>query len=236
MQLQDIATKFFEHFARIAWAINNKGLWNEQDGFYYDVLRMPDGRSLPVRVRSIVGLIPLFAVTTLGDATLQRLPHFAPERMRWFVEHRPDQAPGSRNVTMVDDELDRLMSVAARHRLRRILGMMLDEQEFLSPFGVRSVSRQPPRAPVHVRRRRHDGPAGPRAGGVAVRPVRGQLELPWARLVSDQLPHHRGAAPLLRLHRGRLPRRVPVLPRRQRRRARSIALVGGLVVDAGWPR
>ncbi|WP_270038905.1 MGH1-like glycoside hydrolase domain-containing protein [Solirubrobacter ginsenosidimutans] len=134
---EDIATKFFEHFARIAWAINNKGLWDEQDGFYYDVLRMPDGRSLPVRVRSIVGLIPLYAVTVLSRQTLDRLPRFA-ERLRDFVARKPEYAEVA-NISL--DDADRLLSIVSPDRLKRILETLLDEEEFFSPFGVRSVSR-----------------------------------------------------------------------------------------------
>ena len=136
---EDIATKFFEHFARIALAINRQGLWDEQDGLYYDVLRMPDGRSLPVRVHSIVGLLPLLAVTTIGEETLDRLPKFA-ERMRWFIEHNPDHAEVA-GITMNGGEPDRLLSIASTERVRQLLTKMLDEQEFLSPYGVRSVSR-----------------------------------------------------------------------------------------------
>ena len=136
---EDIATKFFEHFARIARAINDKGLWDEQDGFYYDVLRMPDGRSMPVEVRSIVGLIPLFAVTVLGDDTLDRLPHFA-ERLRRFEDRKPGHGDVA-NVTIEDGHPDRLLSIVSPERLRRLLTTVLDEQEFLSPYGLRSVSR-----------------------------------------------------------------------------------------------
>jgi hypothetical protein len=136
---EDIATKFFEHFARIAWAINNKGLWDDEDGFYYDVLRMPDGRSLPVRVRSIVGLIPLYAVTVLDDKMLERLPNFA-RRVRDFVMRKPEYAEVA-NVSLDDGDPDRLLSIVSPDRLKRILAVVLDEDEFLSPFGLRSVSR-----------------------------------------------------------------------------------------------
>ncbi|MEA2372652.1 MAG: hypothetical protein QOH12_3046, partial [Solirubrobacteraceae bacterium] len=136
---EDIATKFFEHFGRIAWAINNKGLWNDEDGFYYDVVRFPGGRSVPVRVRSIVGLIPFYAVTTLSAETLERLPRFA-ERLRWFVENKPELADVA-NVMLHGGQGDRLLSIVHPDRLRQILASMLDESEFLSPFGLRSVSR-----------------------------------------------------------------------------------------------
>ena len=136
---EDIATKFFEHFARIAWAINNKGLWDDEDGFYYDVLRMPDGRSLPVRVRSIVGLIPLYAITVLDDKMLERLPNFA-RRVRDFVLRKPEYAEVA-NVSLDDGDPDRLLSIVSPDRLKRMLEVVLDEDEFLSPFGLRSVSR-----------------------------------------------------------------------------------------------
>ena len=88
---EDLATKFLEHFAYIAAAINVQGLWNEEDGFYYDVFRVADGERIPVRVRSMVGLIPLYATTTLGKATLERLPSFA-GHLRWFADNRPELA------------------------------------------------------------------------------------------------------------------------------------------------
>ena len=136
---EDVATKFFEHFALIAAAMNAKeGLWDEEEGFYFDVLRLEGGQSQSVKVHSVVGLIPLFAVTTLGSATLERLPEFA-SRMRWFLEHKPAYAEVA-HVKGLQGNEGRLLSIVAEERLRRLLGRMLDESEFLSPHGLRALS------------------------------------------------------------------------------------------------
>jgi hypothetical protein len=136
---EDVATKFFEHFALIAAAMNQKeGLWDEDEGFYFDVLRLPGGASVPVKVHSVVGLIPLFAVTTLGAATVERLPDFA-DRMRWFLEHKPAYADVA-HVRMLKGSEGRLLSIVDEDRLRRLLRRMLDESEFLSPHGLRALS------------------------------------------------------------------------------------------------
>ena len=142
---EDIATKFFEHFLYIAKAMNNIGdqgigLWDEEDQFFYDVLRFPDGRMMPLRVRSMVGLIPLFAVEIIEPELLDRLPDFK-RRLEWFMKYRPELAalvshwlePGRGNR--------RLLSLLRPHRMRRVLQRMLDESEFLSAYGVRSLSR-----------------------------------------------------------------------------------------------
>jgi hypothetical protein len=136
---EDVATKFFEHFVRIAAAMNERGLWDEQDGFYHDVLHQDDGSAISVRARSVVGLIPLCATTTLGDATLARLPGFA-ARLRWFTTNEPDAASAV-SVTSIGPREQRLLSIVSPERLRRLLGAMLDEQEFLSPYGLRALSR-----------------------------------------------------------------------------------------------
>jgi len=141
----DIATKFFEHFLYIAKAMNNIGdqgigLWDAEDQFFYDVLRFPDGRMQPLRVRSMVGLIPLFAVEIIEPEMLERLPDFK-RRLEWFMKYRPELAalvshwlePGRGNR--------RLLSLLRPHRMRRVLQRMLDESEFLSDYGVRSLSR-----------------------------------------------------------------------------------------------
>ncbi|MFN2487938.1 MAG: glucosidase, partial [Acidimicrobiia bacterium] len=135
---EDIATKFFEHFAYIASAIHTQGLWNEEDGFYYDVLRSAD-MAMPLEVRSMVGLIPLFAVTTLGKNTLDDLSDFA-GRMRWFLEHKPQYGDVVAHVNRVGMHERRLLSVVSPERLTRILAIMLDESEFLSAYGLRSLS------------------------------------------------------------------------------------------------
>jgi len=108
---EDVATKFFEHFALIATAAYDKGLWNDDDGFFYDVLSTADGRRLPMRVRSMVGLLPLCATTTLGTETLQRLPRFA-ERYRWFVTNRPEARAVVGQTHVRDGAEGRLLSIS----------------------------------------------------------------------------------------------------------------------------
>jgi hypothetical protein len=140
-----VASKFFEHFIYITQAMNDLGgegiaLWDEEDGFYYDVLQLPDGSHSFLKVRSTVGLAPLFAVETLEPEMLVNLPHFR-ERVQWFLENVPaashhiDMSQKSPNGTR------RLLSLVSRQRLLRVLSYMLDEKEFLSPYGIRSLSR-----------------------------------------------------------------------------------------------
>jgi hypothetical protein len=141
---EDMASKFFEHFVYICRAINQIGeeqleLWNREDGFFYDVLHLPDGRNLPLRVRSIVGLIPLFAVETLDSELVDQLPRFK-HRMQWFIENRPEF--GSHVETQSHDHgVRRFLSLINCRRLRSVLRYMLDEQEFLSPYGIRALSQ-----------------------------------------------------------------------------------------------
>jgi hypothetical protein len=137
---EDIATKFFEHFTLIALAMNDQGLWDEEDGFYHDVLRYADGRRTPMRARSILGLIPLFAVTVLDADMLVRLPDFA-QRFEWYAQHMPRSQQIIEHITVPGQGERRLLSIVGHERLRRILSRMLDEGEFLSPYGVRSLSR-----------------------------------------------------------------------------------------------
>jgi Mannosylglycerate hydrolase MGH1-like glycoside hydrolase domain len=141
---EDIASKFFEHFVYICEAMNNLGgegieLWDAKDGFYYDVLHMPDGQRLPMKVRSMVGLIPLFAVETLDPLLVDNLPGFK-RRMQWFIENRPGLSEHV-EIQSTDDGPRRFLSLVNRHRLKRVLRYMLDENEFLSPYGIRSISR-----------------------------------------------------------------------------------------------
>ena len=138
---QDVAVKFFEHFALIATAAYDKGLWDEHDGFFYDVLSTADGRTVPMRVRSMVGLLPLCATTTLGAETLSALPRFA-DRYHWFVANRPEAAAVVGQTHARDGAEGRLLSMVGPAQLRRILATLLDEAEFLSPYGIRSVSRR----------------------------------------------------------------------------------------------
>ncbi|HWE94763.1 MAG TPA: hypothetical protein VG269_12430 [Tepidisphaeraceae bacterium] len=159
---EDVASKFFEHFVAITDAMNSlggTGLWNEEDGFYYDQIYL-DGRALPLKVRSMVGIIPLFACEILESDVIDRLPGFS-KRMRWFLEHRPDLAryvtymqkrsgtPGDAKA-QGDGKLQDggkppgthyLLAIPSRQRLERVLRYVLDETEFLSPYGLRSVSR-----------------------------------------------------------------------------------------------
>ncbi len=142
---EDVASKFWEHFLYIANAINHlgsdgTGMWNEEDGFFYDVLHMPDGGHLPLKVRSMVGLIPLFAVETLEPRICERLEGFK-RRMEWFIENRRDL---TRNVACMHAPGEgerRLLSIVDQEQLRQVLKVMLDEREFLSPYGIRAVSR-----------------------------------------------------------------------------------------------
>ncbi len=140
---EDLASKFFEHFVAIADAINRlggTGLWDDRDGFYYDQLRA-DGQTLPVRVRSAVGLLPLIACENLEEEVIDRLPGFR-KRMQWFLDNRPDLAESitAMHLKGGDGHGHRLLSIPTRERLVRVLRYALDEREFLSPHGVRSVS------------------------------------------------------------------------------------------------
>ena len=145
---EDVATKFLEHFFYIAHAANSRAsrtgesedLWDEQDEFYYDLLRLPDGRSEFIRVRSAVGLIPLLAVETMDAELLQRLPGFR-ERLEWFLQYRGDMVGDAASITRAGAADRRLFAIVSEPRLRAILRRMLDESEFLSPHGLRSVSR-----------------------------------------------------------------------------------------------
>jgi hypothetical protein len=125
--------------------MNNLGvdgieLWNEDDGFYYDVLHMPDETYFPLKVRSMVGLIPLFAVETLEPDLLSRLPNFK-RRMEWFIDNRPDLVNKVACMRTPGKGERRLLTVVNQDRLRRVLSVMLDEREFLSPYGIRALSR-----------------------------------------------------------------------------------------------
>ena len=137
---EDVATKFFEHFAYIALAIHGQGLWDEADGFYYDLLHRASAPDVPIRVRSMVGLIPLYAVTTLAEATLARLPGFA-ARFHWFLDNHPEYADVIGHVHAPGDNENRLLSIVSPDRLVRLLAYVLDEDEFLSPHGLRALSR-----------------------------------------------------------------------------------------------
>ena len=205
---EDVASKFWEHFLYIAHAMTNLGsdgieLWDDEDGFFYDVLHLPDGTRHPLKVRSMVGLIPLFAVETLE-------PDDAREAARLLaaagVVRRESSGPHGERRLHADAGSRRAAAARRRAtptRLERVLRVMLDEREFLSPYGIRALSRAPSRRAVPLHRGRHRASRGLRAGRVDDRAVRRQLELARADLVSGQLPAHRVAA------------EVPPLPRRR---------------------
>ena len=143
---EDVATKFFEHFIYISNAIYGKtrqgmSLWNEEDGFFYDVLHMPGDHYLPFKVYSFVGLIPLFAVETLEPDLLEQLPRFQ-RRMTWFLENRPWLVDHIASLTEPGEGERRLLSLVPLSNLRRILAKMLNPDQFLSPYGLRSLSRE----------------------------------------------------------------------------------------------
>jgi len=139
---QGLATKFFEHFLSIASAMSSEdhSLWDADDRFFYDVLRLSDGTSRPLKVRSLVGLIPLLAATVMHESTLTDMPGFR-TRMDWFLRHRSHLAG---NIASLDDSgvgHRHLAAILTRERLEAVLRYLLDEDEFLSPHGIRSMSR-----------------------------------------------------------------------------------------------
>ncbi len=141
---EDVASKFFEHFVYICRAMNNIGgekieLWDREDGFFYDVLHLPNGAMTHMKVRSMVGLIPLFAVETLDSELIDSLPRFK-HRMQWFIENKPDFAQHL-DTQSYDGGVRRFLSLVNRDRLKSVLRYMLDEEEFLSPYGIRALSR-----------------------------------------------------------------------------------------------
>ena len=142
---EDVASKFFEHFVYISGAMNNVGhknteIWNERDGFYYDVLHLPDGYNMPIKIRSMVGLIPLFAVETLEKKWLDKLPDFK-RRIEWFLENRPDLTNEIACLHAEGKEDRCLLALVDKERLKRVLRVMLSESEFLSEYGIRALSR-----------------------------------------------------------------------------------------------
>jgi hypothetical protein len=143
---EDLATKFFEHFLDIGQALHgageagDDGLWDESEAFYFDVLRAPGKPPTMLRIRSLVGLLPLIAAEVIPDELFERFPQFR-ARADWYIQHRPELARLVSNWRIPNAQGDRLLGVLRKRRLNAILTRMLDETEFLSPHGVRSVSR-----------------------------------------------------------------------------------------------
>lgn len=142
-EYEDMASKFFEHFVAITSAMNTlggSGLWDEEDGFYYDQIHV-EGRTIPLKIRSMVGLIPLFACEVLEESVMSHLPGFT-KRMQWFLTHEKELARHVEHREGRDGQPgSTLLSIPSRDRLQRVLRYLLDEKEFLSPFGIRSLSK-----------------------------------------------------------------------------------------------
>ncbi|MBX9687172.1 MAG: hypothetical protein K2X27_10745 [Candidatus Obscuribacterales bacterium] len=139
---EDMASKFFEHFVFIADAVNElggSGLWDEEDGFYYDQLKA-GGETIRLKTRSLVGLLPLIAVAVLDEEKIAKLPGFF-KRMEWFLKYKPELARMSSYCDISKEACFRLLSLPSKERLSKMLSYMLDENEFLSEFGIRSLSR-----------------------------------------------------------------------------------------------
>lgn len=142
---EDMAIKFFEHYLYIAQAMENlgnekEGLWNEEDGFFYDVLQLENGQSVSLRLRSIVGLIPMFAVEIIDHDLLEKMPKFR-KRMDWILKNKPELANLVSHWEVEGKGKKHLMSIMRKTRLRKVLVRMLDEKEFLSPYGIRAMSK-----------------------------------------------------------------------------------------------
>ena len=211
---EDVASKFWEHFLYIAHAMGHQGkdtqldLWDDADGFFYDNLNLPDGTRHPLKIRSMVGLIPLFAVETLEPDMIERLDGFR-RRLDWFVEHRPDLTD---NVAcMKTPGRERAAAAVGGHRGSPDAGARAHARRARVPVAVRhpgAVARPQGRAlPAAGRRPRPSRRL--RAGRVVDRAVRRQLELARADLVPGQLPAGRGAAEVPPLLRRQHPRRMP---------------------------
>jgi len=152
---EDVASKFFEHFVYIAQAMNDIGgegigLWDEQDGFYYDVVHIGDAPPVPMKVRSMVGLVPLFAAETFEPQDISRFAGFR-RRMDWFLKHHPDMAEHVDMSERTKEGPRLLLTIANRQKLERIYRYLFDENEFLSPYGIRALSKYHAQHPFEVR-------------------------------------------------------------------------------------
>ena len=146
---EDMATKFFEHFALIASALNDQGLWNEAGCFYCDLLHLGDGMTVPLAARSVVGLLPLAAVTTLGPETMARLPDFT-RRVDWFVANRSEALGIVHQIDSTEHAGWKMLSIVDEQRLRILLAAMLDPGEFLSDHGLRALSKRHEQHPLQI--------------------------------------------------------------------------------------
>jgi hypothetical protein len=146
---EDMATKFFEHFALIASALNDQGLWNEAGCFYCDLLHLGDGMTVPLAARSVVGLLPLAAVTTLGPETMARLPDFT-RRVDWFVANRSEALGIVHQIDSAEHAGWKMLSIVDEQRLRILLAAMLDPGEFLSDHGLRALSKRHEQHPLQI--------------------------------------------------------------------------------------
>lgn len=151
---EEMAIKFFEHFLYIAHALNNMGeenfsLWDDQDEFFYDALSLQDGTHIYLRMRSIVGLIPIFAVEVIDHEMIEKLPNFK-QRMIWILENRPELASLVSHWEVEGQDAKHLLSLLRGHRLKRLLNRMLNPDEFLSDYGIRALSRQYGEKPFQI--------------------------------------------------------------------------------------
>ena len=207
---EDVASKFFEHFIYIADAMNNIGadgvsLWNEDDGFYYDVVRLPSGDNVPIKLRSMVGLIPLLAVEVLDPGMVDKLPNFR-HRLEWFIQHRPDLTSNVASMQTKGNRERRLLSVVPGAPAAVSLQVLVRRARVLVSARRAIDVPNPPRPSVHRRGQRSAVPRRLCAGGVGDRSLRRQLQLARPRVVPRELSADRGAA------------EVPSLLRRQRHR------------------
>ena len=212
-QYEEFVEKFFQHTLYIAGAMDRVGdrhdeMWDDEDGFFYDVLRFPDGSATRLKVRSIVGLLPLAAVAIFEEDIIAKLPKFR-ERARHFIGRHPELAANMHLPQIPGVANRRMLSIVDETKLRRILARMLDEAEFFGPHGIRALSRYHLDHPYVFQSRGPGASRRLRARRLRHGNVRRQLQLARARLDADQLPPvHVAAAPLCLLRR-RLQDRMP---------------------------